>query len=300
MPARLIVNADDFGLTLGVNRAIRELREAGVLSSATLMANGGAFEDAVAIARTDPGLGVGCHVVLVDGLPVSPPASIPTLLGSDGRSFRPSLADFVQALLRGQIGEAEIEREALAQVRKLQHAGIAVTHLDTHKHTHLFPRVARALLRVAERSEVPAIRNPFEPSWCRDLRHGSFVRRAEVALLGRMQGLFDALPQLLDGRVSTTAGSVGVSATGRLDRSSLHTILHSLPEGCWELVCHPGYNNAELDTVTTRLREHREIEREALLAEIPRRFAQPNPPRLIHYGSDAMGRPAQEEMSREL
>ena len=94
MPARLIINADDFGLTPGVNRAIAELHDAGAVTSATLMATGPAFDDAVALALARPSLGIGCHIVLVDGTPVSDPSTIPTLLGPDGRTFRNSLGNF--------------------------------------------------------------------------------------------------------------------------------------------------------------------------------------------------------------
>jgi len=128
MPARLILNADDFGLTGGINRAIGELHANGALTSATLMANGPAFEDAVEIARKRPMLGVGCHVVLTDGMPVSHPADIPSLLGSDGKTFRPSLIDFMLAVWRGQVLEEDIVRETTAQVQRLQRAGIDVTH----------------------------------------------------------------------------------------------------------------------------------------------------------------------------
>src|SRR5450755_4685798 len=143
MAARLILNADDFGLTRGINRAIAELHSAGALTSATLMANGPAFDDAVAIAHAHPTLGVGCHIVLTDGVPLAPPEHIPGLLGPNARTLRPSLADFVQALLRGKIKSAEIELEALFQIHRLQRAGIKITHLDTHKHTHIFPVVAQ-------------------------------------------------------------------------------------------------------------------------------------------------------------
>src|SRR5271170_3951963 len=127
MPARLIINADDFGLTQGVNRAIAELHQAKALTSATLMATGAAFDDAIATAHANPTLGVGCHIVLTDGAPVSRPETITTLLGPDRKTFRPKLLDFIQALLRGKISEVEIEREALAQIQKLQRNGIAVT-----------------------------------------------------------------------------------------------------------------------------------------------------------------------------
>jgi predicted glycoside hydrolase/deacetylase ChbG (UPF0249 family) len=285
MAPQLIINADDFGLTPGVNRAIAELHQAKVLTSATLMATGAAFDDAVAIAHANPALGVGCHIVLTDGTPVSPPKSIPTLIGPDGKNFRPSLIDFIQALLRGAIREDDIEREAVAQVQKLQCAGIRVTHLDTHKHTHLFPAVARPLLRIAERCSVPAIRQPFEQAWSLALGHGNRIRRLQVKLLGRLKTNFEHQPQIRDEHVLTTDGTIGISATGNLYGETLHQILHAMPaEGAFELCCHPGYNDRDLDRITTRLRAHRDIERNALLTEVPAIALHPDAPQLIHYG----------------
>jgi chitin disaccharide deacetylase len=285
MAPRLIINADDFGLTPGINRAIAELHQARVLTSTTLMATGPAFDDAVAIARANPTLGVGCHIVLTDGVPASPPQSIPTLLGPDGKMFRPSLVDFIQALLRGKIREDEIEREALAQVQKLQRAGINVTHLDTHKHTHLFPAVVRPLLRIAERCSIPAIRYPFEQSWSLALDHGNRIRRLQVKLLGRLKTYFEHQPQIRDTRVLTTEGTIGISATGNLYGKTLHEILQAMPaEGTFELCCHPGYNDSDLDRIITRLRTHRDIERNALLIEVPAIALHPNAPQLINYG----------------
>ena len=161
---RLILNADDFGLTPGVNQSIVELHRAGALTSATLMATADQFSAATARAMDNPTLGVGCHVVLVDGKPVLTHAEIPALsLLTD--EFRPALNSFVLELMRGRIPEEEIEAEAVAQIRRLQAAGVKVTHLDTHKHTHMFVRVLRPLLRAASLCGVPAIRNPFEPDW---------------------------------------------------------------------------------------------------------------------------------------
>lgn len=285
MPPRLILNADDFGLTLGVNRAISELHQAGALTSATLMANGAAFEDAIAIAHANPRLGVGCHISLVDGIPVAHPQSIPTLLGSDGKTFRSSILDFTQALFRGDIREDDIEREALAQLQKLQRCGVDVTHLDTHKHTHLFPSVARPLLHLAERASIGAIRNPFEPAWARDLGHGGLLRRIQLLLLNRQQSRFLQLDQLRHGHVVTTDGTLGISATGHLNARTLADLINALPpEGTFELCCHPGYNDSDLASITTRLRTTRDIERQALLSIIPPRISQPDPPELIHYG----------------
>jgi predicted glycoside hydrolase/deacetylase ChbG (UPF0249 family) len=289
MPSRLIINADDFGLTPGVNRAIAELHQAAALTSATLMATGPAFDDAVATAHANPTLGVGCHIVLTDGVPVSLPETIPTLLGPDRKTFRPSLIDFVQALLRGRISTGDIEREAGAQIRKLQRAGIQVTHLDSHKHTHLFPPVLHPLLRVAEQHSIRAIRHPFEQSWSLALGHGNRIRRLQVKLLGNLKTRFERQPQIRNAQVLTTDGTIGISATGNLYNQTLHEILYAIPaEGVYELCCHPGYNDPDLDRITTRLRTHRDIERNALLSEIPALTLHPNAPRLIHYGELAV------------
>ena len=286
MAARLIINADDFGLTPGVNRAIAELHQARVLTSATLMATGPAFDDAVAVARANPTLGVGCHIVLTDGVPASAPETIPTLIGPDGKTFRPSLTDFLKALLFGNIREEDIACEAAAQIQKLQLAGIHITHLDTHKHTHLFPAVIRPLLGLAERHNIGAIRQPFEQSWSLALGHGNRTRRVLVKVLGGLKTSFERQPQIRSGRVLTTDGTIGISATGSLYSETLREILNAMPaEGTFELVCHPGYNDSDLDRITTRLRDHRDVERNALLTELPRAALNPNAPQLINYGN---------------
>lgn len=292
MPPRLILNADDFGLTRGVNRAIAELHAAGALTSATLMARGAAFGDAVTLAKANPGLAVGCHVVFTDGLPVSPPASIATLLGPDRHAFRPSLHAFLLAAFAGRLGRSELKREAVAQIRTLQNAGIRVTHVDTHKHTHMLPGIAGPLLEAALETGVPAIRNPFEQPWSLGLGQPPPLRLAGIAATRIFRRGFLAQPAIRSGAVRTTSGTLGISATGRLTEPTLRQLLAHLPEGTWELVCHPGYNDHDLDRVVTRLRSTREIERLALLAALSPE-AQPKtennlphrpPPDLIHYG----------------
>lgn len=283
MAARLIVNADDFGLTHGINRAVAELHEAGALTSATLMASGPAFDDAVAIALSHPTLGVGCHIVFTDGMPVSHAETIPTLMGADGKTFRSSLLEFIAATLAGHIDPEDIIREGMAQVQKLQRAGIDVTHLDTHKHTHMLPAIAQPLLFVAERAGIGAIRSPFEQSWSSGAGRPEPIRRLEVLLCDRLLApRFRELPQIRNHAVETTDGTIGISATGRLNRETLAALLQRLPaEGTYELVCHPGYNDRELDAIRTRLRVTREIERQALLDCL----TSPDKPELIHYGN---------------
>lgn len=269
---RLIINADDFGLTAGVNRAIVELGRAGVITSATLMAAAPATEDAAEAWLRRPGIGVGCHVVLVDGSPILPADQIPTLI--DPRSpahaprFRPTLGRFVRDLLRGRIREADIEAEAVAQIRRLQQLDVTVTHVDSHKHTHAFPRVLRPLLRAAVLCHVACIRNPFEPEWSiAATENAALLRRLQVRALNSQRHYFLEATEHIG--IFTTDGSLGVLATGSLDEVALQRILEAMPEGAWELVCHPGYADPDLRAAGTRLVESREIERNALLEVIP-------------------------------
>jgi chitin disaccharide deacetylase len=266
---RLIINADDFGLAPGVNRAIIELQQAGALSSATLMANGPFFSPAVYMAFAQPTLAVGCHVVLIDGSPCLRRAEVPSLVDPrNPSSFRNTVGSFFADLLRGRIREEEIEAEAVAQIRRVQSSGITVSHIDSHKHVHAFPRVLAPLLRAARQCGVRCVRNPFEPWWSlKATRPAGTVRRMQVHVM-RTQGRAFARLTREHGMI-TADGSLGLLATGVLDESVLRSLLQAMPSGTWELVCHPGYSDRALDEARTRLRASREVERSALLAVIP-------------------------------
>ncbi|MGA3223771.1 MAG: ChbG/HpnK family deacetylase [Acidobacteriaceae bacterium] len=266
---RLIINADDFGLAPGVNRAIVELQQAGALSSATLMATAPYFSPAVYMAFAQPGLAVGCHVVLVDGSPARHPEEVPSLLDPSNSSlFRTTVGGFLRDLVRGRIREQEIESEAIAQIQRIQSSGLTVSHIDSHKHVHAFPRVLAPLLRAARHCGVRCVRNPFEPGWSlRATRAASAWRRTQVRAMRTQHGAFTRLTK--EHGMMTADGSIGLLATGTLDDSVLRSLLHAMPEGTWELVCHPGYQDAALEQARTRLRASRETERSALLEVIP-------------------------------
>jgi hopanoid biosynthesis associated protein HpnK len=268
---RLIINADDFGLTQGVNRAVAELHRAGFLTSATLMARASATDDAIEIARATPSLGVGCHVVLLDGEPVlSAARNLPHLTEASTGRLSPTLAKFLRLLYgpasrsatRAKIA-SEIEAEAAAQIALLQSRGIHLTHIDTHKHVHMFPAVLRPVLRAARAAGIRAVRNPFEPTWSLRATTGApMVRRTQVKLLRRFEPAFRRI--VAEEGFSTTDGAIGVLATGSLDAATVNSLLSQLPAGTWELVAHPGYNDADLAQVRTRLRDSRDTERLAL------------------------------------
>jgi predicted glycoside hydrolase/deacetylase ChbG (UPF0249 family) len=268
---RLIINADDFGLTRGINRAVAELNQAGFLTSATLMARAPATADAIEIARATPSLGVGCHVVLLDGEPVlSTARDVPHLANPATGQLRPTLSQFLRLLYgpsprfnaRAKIA-SEIEAEAAAQIALLQSRGINLTHIDTHKHVHMFPAVLRPVLQAARAAGIRAVRNPFEPAWSLHATAGApQLRRLQVNLLRRFEPTFRRI--VAEEGFSTTNGAIGVLATGSLAAETVASLLTHLPPGTWELVAHPGYNDADLAQVRTRLRDSRDTERLAL------------------------------------
>jgi chitin disaccharide deacetylase len=261
----LIVNADDFGLTAGVNRAVAELHTSGVLTSTTLMARAGATAEAIEIARAKPSLGVGCHVVLVDGEPILSPREIPTLVDQKTGCFPLNLTTFLARLFTGRIAAEEIEAEVAAQIRSLQAQGLELTHVDTHKHTHMFPAVLRPVLRAARAANIRAVRNPFEPAWAvRATAGAGWARCAEVNLLRNLESSCRRI--IAQEGLVTTAGTIAVVGTGVLDGTAIRRLLAMMPGGTWELVTHPGYNDADLAKVRTRLRASRDIERQALSA----------------------------------
>ena len=284
---RLIINADDFGLTGGVNRAIVEAHEGGVVSSATLMANGQAFDDAIALAQCRPRLGVGCHLVLVDGAPLLDPTAVRSLLdrgdSAGNPHFREGITRFGTLALLGRLRENEIEAEATAQIRKLQAAGVKVTHLDSHKHTHTFPRVLRPLLRAAASCGVRAIRNPFERIQGSQLAASpSLWRRwAEVGVLRGLARQFREAVQ--QAGIATPDGTLAIVATGSLNERLFRLMVEHLPDGTWELVCHPGYNDAALREVHTRLRQSREQELQILTSPATRELLAANGIEIVSF-----------------
>jgi chitin disaccharide deacetylase len=294
---RLIVNADDFGLTAGVNRGIVEAHNRGVVSSTTLMANGPAFEDAVTAARSTPNLSVGCHVVLVDGTPVLPPDAVDTLRAirsAEPNHFYSSLSAFAARAMLGGFDRDQLVAEVVAQIRKIQATGLRVTHLDTHKHAHVFPEILAALLRAARICGVRAIRNPIVPVKAISARlfkdkRELWKRYSQVRVLHAFSGQF--LQRTKRAGLLTPDGVLGVIETGARFGSGegsgrdslLRETLAGLPEGTWELVCHPGYNDADLRAAGTRLLDSRDEERRLLTSPELRQFLDEQKIRVIGY-----------------
>jgi len=251
MARRLVVNADDFGFTRGVNEGIVEAHQRGILTSATLMANGSEFDHAVSLARRIPSLDVGCHLVLIGGEAVAEP----------GRPLPSSIPELLRAMAWGRI---DVHAELTAQVRKILAAGIPATHLDTHKHTHLAPPVLGAVARISREFGIPWVRRPFDLPIFAGRQAAPWRMRAAARALPALRGRFDRV--LAEYGCRTTDHFAGFLATGRFHTAELAELIRSLPVGTTELMCHPGFCTAELLAASTRLKESRERELEALIA----------------------------------
>lgn len=268
MRRRLIVNADDFGMCVGVNTGVIRGHRAGVVTSTTIMANGAAFADAVARLRDAPGLGVGVHLTLLGGPPVAPPSAVRSLLGPDG-TLPNDFGAFVRRLVRRELNPMEIEIEFRAQVEKVLAAGLRPTHFDSHKHTHAHPLVLDAALRTAEAYGVPCIRRPHErPAFVSTagLRPGEVVtfvkQKISAAALARYERAFQASVRAAGLR--TPDAFFGFAHTGLLNPALLCYMLRLLPEGVSELMCHPADWDETLRRHPTRLKEARVRELAAL------------------------------------
>lgn len=250
MSARfLIVNADDFGFTHDVNRGIVEAHRAGILTAATMMATGAAFEDAVRLAGENPALDVGCHLVLVNA---------PSAL--DGGGMLPAT---VPGLLRAMLARRiRVYDELRAQVERILGAGIRPTHLDTHKHTHLAPPVLDAVARIAGEYGIPWVRRPFDFPLT-----AASVPWTKRALSRGLTVLRRRFHDVLDRHgCRSTDHFAGFQITGRFRTAELVDLIARLPEGLTEFMTHPGYCTGELRSARTRLKESRERELEALTA----------------------------------
>jgi len=241
---RLIVNADDFGFTRDVNEGIVKAHRHGILTATTLMANGAAFEHAVALAGESPSLDVGCHLVLVQG----------QSLVDATRALPATVKDLIRALTRREI---DVEGELRAQIRRILDAGIRPTHLDTHKHTHLLPPVLSAVARLAREFGIPWVRRPFD--FGIDAKASATKRLVTLGMRLTRPAFATALKGL-----RSTDHFTGFQITGALGTSRLIETLERLPAGLTEFMCHPGYLGAELQASRTRLKESRALELAAL------------------------------------
>ena len=265
---QLVVNADDFGFTRDVNQGIVEAHRRGILTATTLMANGDAFADAVRLARENPGLDTGAHLVLIGGRSLLPPhAPLPS-------GIPQLLASIAARRLR-------IYDELQAQVRRILDAGIVLSHLDTHKHTHLAPPVLDAVGRISEEFGIRWVRRPFDLPLTAARARASNWKRATSGGIGLARARFHRTLKKYQCR--TTDHFAGFQITGQFRTAELSALIRALPEGSTELMCHPGRCSDELRAARTRLKESREQELAALTAPETRRALEESGVELVDY-----------------
>ncbi|MGC2467965.1 MAG: ChbG/HpnK family deacetylase [Candidatus Acidiferrum sp.] len=283
------MNADDLGWTEGVNRGIAEAHRNGIVTSASLLANGAAFASGVEVARKTPGLGVGVHLNLSDGEPVAPRELVKSLVNERGE-LEGRTESLLLRLARRSVLLDEVEREWEAQIQKVRTLGIEPTHLDGHRHVQMLPGLFEIALRLAKRHGIAAIRISHEESSLRAAlsagakQKGTVVMRQGVQarglkLLGR-----DAHEKAERAGIATADYFCGIAQTGELTREGVLRLLEILPEGTTELMCHPGYVDAELAKSATRLQASRQTELKILTDTDIRNLVASQGIRLIDYG----------------
>ncbi len=260
MQKRLIVNADDFGLSRGITDGILFTHREGVLTSTSLMVNQPATEYAVEQVPSVPNLGVGIHLNLTEGRPVLPAGHVSSLVNSEGIFWGPK--ELAGRMLRLQVSAADIEAEYRAQLRLMKSYGLTPTHADSHHRMHMYPVAAGAFYRAVTSEGIHRARAPRKRFWPDDGRVGgphigSFSRRiAAKSYLEFLQSVYFRDLQLPDAGVTFHP-----RYSGRLDLllEAWKNTFENLPSGAYEIWCHPGYRQQGFSE-TDSLSLQRELE----------------------------------------
>jgi len=243
IPARLVVNADDFGISERVNEGIAQAHQQGIVTATSIMAVGRAFEHAVRLSRELPALDVGVHLTLVAERPLRP---APSLVDADGR-FPAAAGPLVRRLATGSVRLVEVEAEWAAQIERVLAAGIRPSHLDSHQHVHILPGLAGIVKYLAQQYHIARVRLPLEYPplvWPRGmaavLRLGGLAALWVTWFCARLGGAYGlALPPL---------HFLGFLDGGRLNEERLLRLLARIQPGRdYELMCHPGLAPEELE-----------------------------------------------------
>ena len=284
----LIVNADDLGWTEGVNRGIAEAHRKGLVTSASLLANGRAYESALRVASANLELGVGVHLNLSDGPPTANPEEVHGLLDEAG-NLQNSPESLLLRIASRTLELDEVEREWDAQIQKVRNSEIQPTHLDGHKHVQMLPGLFEIALRLAKKHRIRAIRVSHEESSLRAALSSGAEQKTSVVLKQGVQarGLKllarDARDMVDHAGLVTTDYFCGIAQTGVLTLEGVERLLENLPEGTTELMCHPGYADEELRRTGTRLQNSRQTELQILTDTRIRKLVASRGIRLISY-----------------
>jgi hopanoid biosynthesis associated protein HpnK len=236
---RLIVTADDFGLSIPVNEAVEEAHRRGILTAASLMVGAPAAGDAVNRARRMPKLGVGLHLVLVDGQPLSPIEDIPDLLQPDGLFSSDLFRKGAEIFLRSET-RAQMDSEVEAQFEAFRRTGLPLDHVNGHHHFHLHPSVAASIAARAARFDVRAVRVPNEPFLSSWRAMGDGLRRRFATWLFHLPQVWSLKRRLRSAGIAANDRIFGLNDSGAMTRTTVLKFLEHLPGGVSELYCHPA------------------------------------------------------------
>lgn len=234
---RLIITADDFGLSREVNQAVEIAHRTGILTAASLMVGAPGFEDAVARARTLPALRVGLHLALVDASPVLPPPALPDLVDPATGQFRLDMAASGAAMFFRPAVRRQLRAEIDAQFAAFARTGLVLDHVNAHRHFHLHPTIAATMIEVGRGYGMRAVRVPREPAL--------LVRRIDRAAALGIPALTAPFTALLAVRLRR-AGLVvpdrvfGLAWSGAMTTDRLEAVLDRLPDGVTEIYTHPA------------------------------------------------------------
>jgi predicted glycoside hydrolase/deacetylase ChbG (UPF0249 family) len=236
--ARLVINADDFGLSPGVTRGILVAHRAGTVTSTSMLANLPAFDDAVQGARSAPDLGIGLHFNLTVGRPLTPPERIPSLADPATGHFH-SLPRLVARAFSGQILPADVATECRAQMARLREHGLTIAHLDSHRHVHVLPGIWKAVSQAAEEAGIANVRLPFDAAAWSLAHPRALAEQIALRTAYRWAGGNGYQPEADHFRG-------GMLYPQRRFKERLLRVLDGLGAGLTELMVHPGYADPDL------------------------------------------------------
>lgn len=281
---RLIINADDFGISRGVNDGILEAAQSGGITSTSLMVNLPDSSDAVARVRQCSDISVGLHLNLTVGNALTGRSS---LTQGDSAEFYSASRLLVAASL-GMIDESDIERECLAQIDRMTRAGFPPTHLDSHRHVHTHPAIYPAVLRAVQARRIPHLRIPCEPLDVNAGVLGATVKKSLLLLSARRSRRIGhgAVGQSV-APPPGSAGFVGISLQGGTAFAQrLFRLIRQLPVGTTELMTHPGHADDDLARRDSYTFE-REVELEVLCSDEFHELLASSGVTLANFGDDA-------------
>jgi hopanoid biosynthesis associated protein HpnK len=275
----LIINADDFGLHTDINQAIIQAHQEGCLTSTSLMPTGNAFSEAVDLSFKNPTLGIGVHLTLVAEKPMLDPAKVKSLVDQDGFFFK-DYTVFIKKYVMGTIDFNEVAAEFTAQIEHIRSTGIAITHLDSHQHLHVLPKITNICLTLAKQYNIKKMRIPEEAYFFSGGYQTDYKRIIGKCGLTFLASL--ARQKIRKNHMNGPEHFFGMLAGGHMSEAYVLRILKALPEGTSEIMMHPGLHSKLLN-LQYGWNYHWSDEYQALISPLVLQYIKDNHVNLISF-----------------